>query len=180
VLVIDRHWTLRRFTSWLQGEATWDWRWRALARRRRILEVAYPARVPLAVAFIAASVLCLVWQLSPLPGSIDRRARKALQRRRAELTEAPTPELLSEARRAVRFERWERFAAGNALVTDDIRSDVQLRDALAKLFAEVTDEDREMRRHGRDCNDFEFHDSGLALVVEVLEERLKGAPRRPA
>jgi hypothetical protein len=133
--------------------------------------------VPLVVALIAVPVLGLLWQFTPFPGSIDWRARQALRRLRAQRNKASTVELLVEARRAVQFERWERFPAGKTLVTDEIHSDARLREVIRKLFTEVTEEDRERNRDGRDGNYFEFYDSGLAMLLEVLEDRLKVAPR---
>jgi hypothetical protein len=81
--------------------------------------------------------------------------------------------LLAEARSGVEFENWERFPAGKTLMVEDIQSDERLHAALAKLWDEVTQEDRDKDQHGRDSNYFEFHDSGLVVIQDVLAERLK-------
>ncbi len=135
-----------------------------------------PVILPVVLALIGVGVLVLFWQGSSIPGSIAWRARRAMRQRKAQLMKAPSAELLADARRAVQFERWERFPAGKTLVVDDIKNDAQLRVVINQLFAAVTEEDREKNRRGRDGNYFEFYDSGLALVLEVLEGRMKAAP----
>jgi hypothetical protein len=131
-----------------------------------------PVILPVLIALIGVGVVSVFWQGSSLPGSIAWRARQTLRRRKAQLMKAPTAELVADARSAVRFERWERFPAGKTLVVEDIKDDAQLRVVINQLFAAVTEEDREKNRRGRDGNYFEFYDSGLALVLEVLEERM--------
>jgi hypothetical protein len=103
-------------------------------------------------------------------------ARRGARQHRARIRKASTAELLEEARRRVRSEQWERFPTGKALMVEDVQSDDRLRDALTKLWDEVTQEDREKNQHGRDSNYFEFYDSGLVLIQQVLEERLKTPP----
>jgi hypothetical protein len=131
--------------------------------------------VYLLLALVGVAVLCLFWQISPLPGSIDWRARRVTVRHKAYLGKAVTAELVAVARRAVQFERWERFPAGEAIVIESIESDERLCELLEKLVVEVTEEDREMNQRGRDSNHFELHDSGLSAVLEALEAR-RGAP----
>ncbi len=103
-------------------------------------------------------------------------ARRAARRHGARVRKASTAELLAEARSGVRLEHWERFPAGKMLMAEDMKNAESLRDALRKLFEEVTQEDREKNQHGRDSNFFEFYDSGLILILEVLEKRLKTPP----
>jgi hypothetical protein len=128
------------------------------------------------LAFIAFVVALSFWQFTSLPGSIFWRAKRASRRHREHLLAASTETLLVEARGGVQFERWERFPSGKRLLDEEIRTDESLREGLRKLFDEVVQEDREKSQHGRDSNHFEFHDSGLAVILEVLEERLEAPP----
>jgi hypothetical protein len=132
------------------------------------------------VTVLLAIVLGLVglywWERAGLPGSIQWRARRATRRRKAWLVRASPAQLLDEVRRSVQFERWERFPTGRMLMVSNLRDDAALMDAVERLFAEVTDEDREKNQHGRDSNFFEFYDSGLALVLDALEARVSGTP----
>jgi hypothetical protein len=104
-------------------------------------------------------------------------ARRGARRHHARIRKASTAELVEEARRGIRSEHWQRFPAGKMLMVEDVQSDEGLRDALQKLWAEVTQEDREKNQHGRDSNYFEFYDSGLVAIEEVLAERLKTGRR---
>ncbi len=94
------------------------------------------------------------------------------RRYKARLRKAASTELLAEARAGVRRRGWQRFRTGKTLLVEAIPGDALLRDLLTQLLAEVTEEDRERNRRGRESNEFEFCESGLNLVLEALEERL--------
>lgn len=112
-----------------------------------------------------------VWQYLALPGSIVWRARRFQQREHARLLRASTDVLLSEARSAVRYEHWERFAPARALLQDDRWTDAALLRVLDELFAALNEDDEVKGRSGRDSSVFEFYDCGLASIFEALQKR---------
>lgn len=131
--------------------------------------------------------LVFAWESLQLPGSIVWRARRSLKREQARLRRVPTADLVSEVREAIRYERWERLAAGRALLepVNDRWTDETLLQGLEALLAAVNEDDRATGRSGRDSGYFEFHDCGLASICEALEHRRKAAagqasdPARP-
>jgi hypothetical protein len=84
----------------------------------------------------------------------------------------PIDDLLANVRMSLRVEKWERFPSGHALLQDRPWTDQALRETLSQLLAEVVAEDRAQGRDGRESNYFEFHDSGLAGILELVEARL--------
>jgi hypothetical protein len=135
----------------------------------------YPLVAPyLFLAFVGIALGCLMRELPSLFGGVIvwRERRRYLAR----LRRAASTDLVDETRASVRRLTWQRFPTGNALLVQDVRTEALLRDVLTKLLVEVTDEDHVKNRRGRESNDFEFYESGLNLVLEVLEERLKTAP----
>ena len=121
--------------------------------------------------------LVVGWEWLQLPGSIMWRARRTMQREQARRRRAPTADLLAEARDAIRYERWDRLAAGRALLEheNDHWTDETLLQALEGLLAAVNDDDRAQGRSGRDSGYFEFHDCGLAWICEALTDRRKNS-----
>ena len=113
----------------------------------------------------------VVWQYLALPGSIVWRARRFQKRESARRLRASTEVLLSEARSAVHYEHWERFAPARALLQDDRWTDAALLRALDELFAALNEDDKVQGRSGRDSSVFEFYDCGLASICEVLQKR---------
>jgi hypothetical protein len=103
----------------------------------------------------------------------QRTLKRALERRQR----APTAELVAEAREAIRSERWDRLAAGRALLehANDHWTDEALLRALEALLAAVNEDDRAHGRSGRASGYFEFHDCGLASICEALTARLKSS-----
>ena len=118
----------------------------------------------------------VVWERLGLPGSIVWRARRSQKRESARLLRASTEVLLSEARSAVHYEHWERFAPARALLQDDRWTDAALLRVLDELFAALNEDDQAKGRSGRDSNYFEFYDCGLASIVEALQNRTAAAP----
>ena len=118
----------------------------------------------------------VVWERFALPGSIMWRANRSLKRRNARLLRASTEVLLSEARSAVQYEHWERFAPVRALLQDDRWTDAALLRVLEELFAALSEDDAATGRLGRGGNVFEFYDCGLASILEALEKRTPPAP----
>jgi hypothetical protein len=118
----------------------------------------------------------LVWERLELPGSIMWRARRSQKRESARLLRASTEVLLSEARSAVTYEHWEKFAPARALLEGDRWTDAELLRVLDELFAALSEDDTAKSRAGRDSNWFEFYDCGLASIVEALQKRTAPAP----
>jgi hypothetical protein len=118
----------------------------------------------------------VVWERLELPGSIMWRARRSQEREAARLLRASTDVLLSEARSAITYEHWERFAPARALLQGDRWTDAELLRVLDELFAAVGEDDNVNGRSGRASNYFEFYDCGLASIVEALRKRTAPAP----
>ena len=126
---------------------------------------------------LAVIGVVVVWEYFALPGSIIWRARRFDKRESARRLRASTEVLLSEARSAVRYEHWERFAPARALLQDDRWTDAALLRVLEELFAVLSEDDKVKGRPGRGGNVFEFYDCGLASILEALEKRTAPAPR---
>jgi hypothetical protein len=125
--------------------------------------------VALTLILLGAVVACLFWNISSLPGGYSWRAAQDLQRQRVKLRTAPTSELLALVRGAVQHRRWQRFPSVERMMV--IEDPAALRDALNALVAEMKGEDRQKNQFGRDTMFYEFCNSPLALVLEVLESR---------
>ncbi|TKC90539.1 hypothetical protein [Polyangium fumosum] len=118
------------------------------------------------LAMIVTSVVAWGW-------TAPQRARRAAEREIEAQRRMSVGELAELALGLVRYERWERFAAAEALRAHaSFWTDRELRDALTRLRVEVLEEDAAHRHTGRESNRFEWYDSGLAGVWEILEERV--------
>jgi hypothetical protein len=90
----------------------------------------------------------------------------------------PADDLAREAVGAIDSERWGHFAAAESLSQRSEQwTDVALIEALENLWREVIADDQARGRQGRDSNRFEFYDTGLAVMLEVLRERVPPSTR---
>jgi heme exporter protein D len=125
--------------------------------------------------FAAIVAIPLAWLCI---ASVVVRRRDRL--REAARQRAPTHELVTGAKWAVRFEGWERFETGKRILSlDDNCSESVLHTSLKALWVEVCEEDRQECRSGRDSNFFELYDCGIAAIIEELERRA-GQSNRPS
>ena len=104
-------------------------------------------------------------------------AQRVARRQVARLSRMTADEMAQEARWRIHRTSWKGFPSATALVDRGAGwSDRDLHDTLAALGASIVEEDRRLGLQGRDSNHFEFHDLGLAVMLEVLEARLKSEP----
>jgi len=136
-----------------------------------------PCAALLVLAMFGLVGLVFVWEWLQLPGSIMWRPRRTLERAQERRRRASTADLLTEARAAIRSERWDQLAAGRALLDggNDRWTDDTLLRALEALLAAVNEDDRVHGRSGRASGYFEFHDCGLASICEALADRLENS-----
>jgi len=127
------------------------------------------------VALVGVS---LVWEKLELPGSIGWRARRFRKRENERLFRTSPADLLAEARKAVRYEQWERFAPARALFQEEPWTDERLLGLLEELYAALAGDDRAKGLSGRSGSVFEFYDCGLASITEALEKRTRSAGGR--
>jgi len=111
------------------------------------------------------------WEWLQLPGSIGWRARRWLKREQERLRRVPTAELVSQARSAIAYEKWDRLGPARTLLEQDSWTDASLLQTLEALYAAVSEDDRSKGRFGRDSGAFEFNDCGLASICEALVDR---------
>jgi hypothetical protein len=114
--------------------------------------------------------LWFAWEWLQLPGSIGWRARRRLKREQERLRRVPTAELVSEARSAITYEKWERLGPARTLLEQDSWTDERLLQTLESLYAAVNEDDRSKGRFGRDSGAL-FNDCGLASICEALVDR---------
>lgn len=96
---------------------------------------------------------------------------RADARHRAWLRALPAQELASEVRRLAVFAGLEEFQTVQELAQDLPWTDVLLLEKLEALLAAVSQKDLEAGRTGRDSHLFEFYDTGLATIREILSAR---------
>ncbi|HVY49426.1 MAG TPA: hypothetical protein VHB21_26220 [Minicystis sp.] len=99
------------------------------------------------------------------------RAARQARAERERLAGLPAAKLADEVRRRIHFERWERFHSAKHILTRDDWTDSSLLESLNDLYAEAARE--QPGNFGRDGNVFEFHDCGLASIVEILRARTR-------
>lgn len=130
-----------------------------------------------------ARAILLLGALAPfagLPGVAAYLPRRRHGDWRAALRRATPNELAEQVAGIVRAQGWERHGSGRALTELPSTQPIAL-EALAhtldSLYAELTREDTEAARSGRDGAAFDFYEVGLAGIREVLASRL--APDAP-
>jgi hypothetical protein len=117
-------------------------------------------------AAIAIPVIWL-WIVHPVVLRRRDRIRRAARRR------TPVAELLTETKAALRSEGWQRFKTGESiLLLDSSCTERRLYTLLKALWLELSDDDRQNGRSGRESNYFELHDCGMVELIEELQRRV--------
>lgn len=103
---------------------------------------------------------------------IPVRARRRAEADRAARARMSATELARFALQVARSERWDAFPAFARLKARAASvGDRDLYELLDALFAECAADDAARGRSGRDSNHFEWHDTGLVSVLEILRAR---------